>query len=142
VTNELPKRNRLQRASTKKLRDARAIEMAINGITQQEIANELNVNRTTVNRILSSAEVKQILKDADSRIHSLVAKALDTVDDALNGRATDMTNGLKASIALLKSTGALKDKIDIAHTFPKPTIITKRDGTEVVLGVKAEDENE
>jgi len=140
--NNKPKRNRIQRSTTRRLRDARAIAMAVEGKTQKEIAGVIGVDRTTVGRILSSSEVKQLLKLAESRVNGLIESALDTVEKAMTSSAADMTNGLKASLAVLKSVGVIRDKIDLEHSFPKPTIINKLNGDQVILGASRPDESD
>ena len=126
--NTKPKRNRAQRSAAKRLRDSRVVEMASSGVPIKEIAGEMNIDRTTVTRILSS------------RVHSLVDKALKTVEDAMDNSRLDMPSGTKVAIALLKSVGVLKDKVDLSHSFPKPTIIEKRNGDQVILGAAYDDD--
>lgn len=138
--DEQSKRCKTVRSGAKRLRNARVVELATEGKHVGEIAHELKIGRNTVTRILSSDEVKKILKEADTRVHGLVTKALDTVEQAIQGGEADMTNSLKAALALLKSAGVMKDNVNVAHTFPKPTIIKKRDGSEVILGTKLEGE--
>ncbi len=138
--NTKPKRNRAQRSAAKRLRDSRVVEMASSGVPIKEIAGEMNIDRTTVTRILSSNEIKAIVNTANSRVHSLVDKALKTVEDAMDNSRLDMPSGTKVAIALLKSVGVLKDKVDLSHSFPKPTIIEKRNGDQVILGAAYDDD--
>ncbi len=84
--NTKPKRYRAQRSAAKRLRDSRVVEMASSGVPIKEIAGEMNIDRTTVTRILSSNEIKAIVNTANSRVHSLVDKALKTVEDAMDAR--------------------------------------------------------
>ena len=137
-----PKYNRIQRSTTRRLRDARAIALAVEGKTQKEIAGMIGIDRTTVGRILSSSEVKQLLKMAESRVNGLIETALNTVEKAMTTSAEDMTNGLKASLAVLKSVGVIRDKIDLEHSFPKPTIIRRPNGEEVILGAARPEDDE
>lgn len=140
--NKPKKIRKYTRSAAKRLRDAKMVEMALTGAPIKEIAAELNVNRDTVGDVLKDAtETKKILKQAEMRIHSLVGKAIDTVEAALDGRASDMTNGFKSALAVLKSVGVMKDKIDLTHSFPKPTIIRRRNGEEVILGSRNDEDD-
>jgi len=144
-TTKEPKPKKIRkytRSPAKKLRDAAIVEMAVAGSPIKEIAGKLNIDRDTVSDVLnSSAQTKAILKNAESRIYNLVGKAMDTVEAALDGRTVDMTNGFKSALAILKSCGVIKDKIDLSHSFPKPTIIHKLNGDQVILGSKQDDED-
>jgi hypothetical protein len=141
--NTKPKRNRKQQSITKMIRNNKIVDLALEGTrTQKEIAAEVKVDRTTVGRVLSSEEVKKILKAADSRVNEMIHTALDTVKTAMTTSHADMTNGLKASLAVLKSVGVLKDKVDLTHSFPKPTIIEKLNGDRVILGSRPVDQDE
>lgn len=139
--NTKPKRYRKQQSATKLLRNRKVVAIALEGNkTQKEIAAAVDVDRRTIRRILTSPDIKKILKDAENEIHLLVDKAVKTVEQAMDGAPLDMTNGLKASITLLKSVGVLKDKVDLSHSFPKPTIIEKRNGDQVILGAAYDDD--
>jgi hypothetical protein len=141
--NNKPKRNRKQQSITKMIRNKKIVDLALEGTrTQKEIAAEVKVDRTTVGRVLSSQEVKEILKKAQSRVNEMIDTALDTVNTAMTTSHADMTNGLKASLAVLKSVGVIKDKVDLTHSFPKPTIIEKLNGDRVILGSRPVDEDE
>jgi hypothetical protein len=137
-----PKRNRKQQGATKQLRNAKIIAMALEGTGPNEIAKEVKMDRTSIYRILSSAEVKQLIAEVNSRAQSLLHKAMDTVEAAMDGSATDMTNGSKVAMAVLKTFGILKDRVDLTHTFPKPTIIRRRNGEEVILGTAPIDQDD
>jgi len=126
--------------ATKAIRDYTIIEKAIAGKTQKEIANEMNVNRHTVRRSLTGAESKRILQEARERVVNLVSKALITVEKAMDGADTDMTNGLKAALPVLETHQIITKNQNITHSFPKPTVIKRRDGSEVVLGSVTEEE--
>jgi len=126
--------------ATKAIRDSTIIEKAIAGKTQKEIANEMNVNRHTVRRSLTGAESKRILQEARERVVNLVSKALITVEKAMDGADTDMTNGLKAALPVLETHQIITKNQNITHSFPKPTVIKRRDGSEVVLGSVTEEE--
>lgn len=136
------KDRKIQRSAAKRLRDANVLSMAADGKQIKEIAGEMNIDRGTVTKILNSTESKEIIRQAESRIKSLVGKALDTVEAALDGRANDMNNGFKSALAVLKSVGVMKDKIDLSHSFPKPTIIKRLNGEEVILGSRPNDDED
>lgn len=136
------KSSKIERSAAKQLRDLTAAHLATQGKNTNEIAQEIGVDRNTVRRILNGNEVKNLLKTAQSRVFSLVDKALGTVEAAMDGNDVDMTNGLKASLSVLESVGVIKKNANISHTFPKPTIIRRIDGSEVVLGSKTDDDDQ
>jgi predicted transcriptional regulator len=129
---------------SKALRNASMRAMAAEGMKTTEIADHFGVARQTVSKILNSEETKKVIKEAESRVTGMIGKSLDVVelalDDAIAGKLESMGNGLKASLSDLKSSGNIKEKIELTHAFPKPTIIEKRDGTQVVMGVEEEEE--
>jgi hypothetical protein len=128
----------------KELKDANIRAQAMAGKPIGEIAQDMGMTRQAIRRTLNSEETKVILDDAKSRLTELVEQAVETVAHAVAERV-DLTNALKASISVLKNSGLLKDSVDLNHTFPKPTVIHKRDGSTVILGTTAdlkEDEKE
>lgn len=126
--------------SSKGIRDAAVVDLAIQGKNVNEISHEMGIHRTTVGRILSSKETKEIIESLKARITNLGSKAVDTLDAALDARSIDMTNGAKVAISILKSLKVISEKLDIEHSFPKPTIITRPNGEVVTLGTKNPDE--
>jgi hypothetical protein len=69
----------------------------------------------------------------------LIKKAMRVVDEEMD-IAPGEPNRLKAALSVLKSVGVIKEKIDMTHSFPKPTVILRSDGTQVILGVSEENE--
>lgn len=128
-----------QNKTSKRLKAAKAAAMAMDGSTQGEIAKELGMSRHGTHLLLNSAEVKALLKRAEDRVLRMIDKACDTAEAAMDGAMLDMTNGLKSALAILKSTGVVKDKVDLSHSFPKATVIKRPDGSQVVLGTEKED---
>lgn len=115
---------------------AKAIDMRAQGVTTQAIADELGVARQTVSAWLNSRDVKEIINEGRARLKALIAPSIDVYAMSLKNAPADMTNAQKAARDVLKNFGLLKDQVDIAHTFPRPTVIKRVDGTEVVFGTK------
>lgn len=130
--------------ANRKLKAVRAASLAMNGATNSEIAEELGMCRNAVSRLLNSKETEEIIKAAESRVTRMVDKACGVVDKAMDDvqSTLDMTNGLKAALAVLTSLGVLKKKVDVSHSFPKPTVIKRMDGSEVVLGTTADQKDD
>lgn len=116
-----------------KRRLAQAVKGVIEGKTQSEIAEEMGLCRQTVNRLLSTDEVETILRKAESKAVSLIEKSLAKVEEVIE--AGDPTNALKASLAVLRSKGILKEQVDLNHNLPTPFVI-QYEGTKVVMGAK------
>jgi lambda repressor-like predicted transcriptional regulator len=136
-----PKTVKKRQVAIKHHRDIAIIAEAAKGKSMKEISDQMGLHRTTVARALSSEESRKIINEAKERVVSLVTKALSTVEDAMDARGEDMTNGLKAALAIAESTNVLTKNQNINHAFPKPTVIKRRDGSEVVLGAAFEDED-
>jgi hypothetical protein len=84
--------------------------------------------------------MKAIVKRGESQIHAMVDKALKVIERALD--SVDEKLAAEIAVRITKSVGALKDKVDVSHSYPKPTVIVKPDGTRVVMGVSDEEEEE
>jgi len=94
-----------------------AIPMVANGMTGKAIAKELKVTEETVSRWKQVPEfqagVNAILKDtmesARDRLRCLVGKALDTLEDAIDGDDLSIKDKVNASFKILSlcDTGAL-----------------------------------
>lgn len=140
-TTKPKKLRKLRRNVAKELRDLAMAEMRMNGVPNKEIANKFKVNKDTVaDGIHNVVQKRELIKKAESRVYSLIDKALDTIENALTSRNVDMTNGLKAALAIAKTFGVITDKINLSHSFPKPTIIEKRNGDQVILGAAYDDD--
>ena len=118
------------------LRNQKIIAEAASGKSAQEIAKEYNVSRSSIHRVLSSDEAKQLVKEGNSELTSLIADAIEVTKKILRGH--DMGLAFQAAVRVLKSVGIMRDKVDIAHSYPKPTVIKRSDGTEVILGLSTE----
>lgn len=132
----------VHRAKVRKLRDMKVISEAMSGKSAREIARSMEINRATVAKILSSDESKRIIKEGESQIKGLIPNAIAVIVKALQDYEMDgdKTNALKSALAILKSTGLIRETVNMEHSFPKPTIIEKLDGSQVVLTTKSEDE--
>lgn len=116
----------------------RAIDLRRQGMKVQEIADKIGVHRVTVSRWLNSRDVKEIIDEAKARLKALIEPAVEVYAMSLKNAPQDMTNGQRAARDILKNFGLIKDQVDLNHTFPKPTVIKRMDGTEVILGVEGE----
>lgn len=120
--------------TTNHLARLKAIEMRTQGRQINEIAQELGYARGTISEWLNSRELKAKIQAANERLANMLDKAVDVQNLLLANAAQDPTNAEKASRGILKTFGVLKETVDITHQFPKPTVIKRFDGTEVVLG--------
>lgn len=125
-----------QKSGMRKLRDARIREMAATGKSITDIASEVGLDRNRVGKILSGEETKELIKSLENKIKLLGEEAIETLMDAMRMRKDPnmMGHAVKSAEKILKSIGALKERVELSHTFPKPTIIEKMDGGQVILG--------
>lgn len=120
----------------------RCYELKAQGYRNHEIAEMLGLSRATISRAINSPTGKGMLKNAQKRIEQLVDDSIEVIEQAIHGAGSDMTNGFKAAVAVLKTMGLLKESVDLNHNFPKPTVIRRKDGSEVVLGAGQVNEDE
>lgn len=118
------------------IRRAKALELRRKGLTTQAIADQLGITRQTVSEYLNSRNIKEMIEAENRRFAQHVAGSVDVYGYILSLAKTDPTNALKAAKDVLKTVGIVKETVDIAHSFPKPTIIKRLDGTTVVLGTE------
>ncbi len=121
----------------KQARDLAIRAEAAAGLSHEELGDKYGLSRQHLTKILTSDETKELLKGAESRVKLMVERALDALEDSL-GVAADGTNRLKAALSVLKNFGLIRDSVDINHRFPKPLVIRRSDGSEVVLGTEAD----
>ena len=122
------------------IQNAKIIELSTRGLKADEICKELGVSPSTVTRALNSDQAKEVLAQAKLKLQDMITDALNVYRSSLGKSDTDMTNSLKAAKDILKNFGILKDQVDLVHSFPKPTIIKRIDGVEVVLGVEEKED--
>jgi predicted transcriptional regulator len=125
-------------SNAKALKDAKIVADAMSGKTVKDISKEMGMNRTQVSKILNSEETKTKVKEIQGRLANLIDECLLTIEEAVQHRALDMQLAVGVARDVLKNFGALQSKVEVAHKFPTPVIITKRDGTEVILGTTAD----
>lgn len=128
------------RSPAKKIRDQQIVLGAMEGKNATELANEFDLCRQQVTLILSRSEIQAIVKQGESDLAGLVSDAVNILRQAVKGTPVDLGNSLKAALAILKTHGVVKEKSEIEVKMPKPTVIQRRDGSQVVLGVESEDE--
>ena len=136
------KRNKGDSAA-KALRNAAIQAKSLEGQTGKEIAAEMNLSYQHVSKILNASEIKAKVKEAESRIAGMIDDALTTLHEAIKLGSIDPTNSLKAALAVLKNYGAIKDNVNVNLSLPKPLVIERRNGTQIILGTEADkDENQ
>lgn len=129
-------------SAAKALRNAVIQAKAIEGANNQEIARDVGLTTKQVSKILNSSEMKAKVKEAEGRIAGLISKSIDVIEYAIDNKEIDLGSGLKAATAVLKNFGALKDNVNVSLNLPKPLVIERRNGTQVILGTEADkDEN-
>lgn len=140
--SETPKSGHKQSSSNpaKALRDARIRELAAEGHTMVDIAKTLGLERKTIAAVLNNDDTKEIVRRAETRLSTLVDLALDAVQDALGDQ--DIHARLKSAFPVLKSVGVIKDRVDLSHSFPEPVVIRRASGERVILGTKADVEED
>lgn len=112
----------------------RVLELRSKGMLTKEIAAQLGIHRSTVSRHLNSDDAKEMITQARNRFRSLIDWALDVYEVCLHGDTADRSNARQAAKDILESHGIVKKDVNLNHNFPKPTVIKRFDGTEIVLG--------
>ena len=128
---------RRQKNAAKKVRDLAIRSEAAAGVSHTELEGKYGLGRHQISKILNSDETKELLKSSEDRVKRMIERALDALEDSL-GAAMDGGNRLKAALSVLKNFGLIRDSVDINHRFPKPLVIKRADGSEVVLGTEAD----
>jgi DNA-binding MarR family transcriptional regulator len=121
-------------------RNSKIVDMAMNGMTNKEIAAELGLHRQTVGNVLSSQESKDMIDRARSDLHRSLTVAIQTFMDAMENRHADMKTAAVVAAHILKGLGVLAERQEVSVL--KPFVIKKLNGDEVILGHKAESEDE
>ena len=85
---------------------------AAEGESQRQIAREVPCNRRTVARILSAPEVKAMLNQTDSELHSLLPLAVETYEKHLKEHNPQIATNLLVGLQVFKP----KNQHHVAHT--------------------------
>ena len=131
--NRKPPKRAKGDSNAKKLKNATILASAIAGKSTTEIAAAMEMSRAQVKRILNSDETRAIVEAAESRITELIEKAICAYEEILDN-PIDATNRRNVARDILKNAGLIRETVDLNHSFPKPLIIERSDGSEVVLG--------
>jgi hypothetical protein len=134
------KKGKKVQGSKKRLRNQKIIADHIAGKSNKELQNQYGLSPVQISRILNSKEKAEIAMRLESEVYNLGADALEVVKYAIANRQADVSSALNAAIKVLKTLGAIREKTEVAHSFPKPTVIRRKDGTEIVLGTQGDDE--
>jgi len=124
----------------KKIKAAKVFAKMSEGLTNQEIADELGIGRNTVSRILNGDETKKILDQADSDMTAMVQKIMHRAQDIID-RGQD-ADAIKLMLPFLKTKGIVKDAVEHHHKFPAPMKVTYPGEPTVVLGTERDFEDE
>lgn len=120
-----------RKSPVKKLRNAKMLADAAAGMTVTDIAKKYDMSRSKASAVLNSDQVKAKVKEIDNKLAQGLDDAIDTV---LRAVRVDYN----AAYDLLKNFGSMKTSVDLNHQFPKPVVIKRRNGEEVVLGTTAD----
>jgi hypothetical protein len=95
---------------------ARVIARYVNGESNRQIATEEKIDRGTVSKILSQQEALQMIARQRCRLQSMADKALDVVEQALNG--DDPRLALPVAMKIVENVlpkGGIEETISIAN---------------------------
>lgn len=125
------------------MRNENILIAAASGKTQTEIAREFNLERRTVGKVLNSDEAREIAerekKNTRLEMYRRKEAAYAALDRAL--ASEDERVSLDAAKTVLKSIGEASEKLELEHSAkPKPRVITKLNGDQVISGLPEEDE--
>lgn len=140
ISKKLSKRNKPEqkRRETTRTRDAQIIAEHVSGKRVGQIAKERGLSRTTVSKALNSDTAKEIMDTTRAKLMERVDKCMEVIDECLDARGEGLGHAKDVALRILKSLGALPDKIDMNHQFPTPLIIRRRKGGEIILGTEAD----
>lgn len=123
------------------LRNSKVFDLAASGMPQDEIAKEVGLSRSSVNRILNSDEAKELVDKTRNGLANHLAEAVETLVHAMSSRHTedskDIANAVKAATTILKGLGVLTDEIKVNDS--KPFIVQFLDGSEMQMGFGKKD---
>lgn len=137
-----PKKRQKGDSNSRKLKAQGIVQQSMTGRKTSEIAESYGMSRQAVSKILNSDEVKALVKLGEMRLQGLMTKAIDVLEWTMDHKDDFGVTGAASQNAksILKSLGVLKEKVDVSHTFPKPTVVEYSDGTTLVLGTDAEEQ--
>lgn len=130
-------KKRHRKNPAKQARDLSIRSDAAQGMTHAELHERYGLSRQQFTRILTSDETKALVKEQEDRVKRLLSRAVDMVEKALDAPIADPV-GMKAALSVLETYGLIKKNVDLTHRFPKPLVIKRRDGSEVVAGTEAD----
>jgi hypothetical protein len=89
------------------------ISQRLQGDSKRKIARDLDIDRKTVDRILSESQIEEAVAQGRSRLVELVPKALQVIEAALEqGLQADGVprNALEAAINVVKGSGTYEER--------------------------------
>ena len=95
---------------------------AAEGKSQRQIAREVSCNRRTVARILSAPEVKAMLNQTDSELHSLLPLAVETYERLLKEHNPQIATNLLVGLQVFKP----KSQHHVTHSTPLEDELARR----------------
>ena len=116
----MPKSDKTRQKNKKPtgLRDNFIRTMAMAGHTNSEIGAEVGLDRREVSRILNNEETLELVNLGKARLYRLMEKSIDTLEWTMDYKEKDGIAGaaVRSAMAVLKSVGVLRDKIDIEYS--------------------------
>lgn len=134
---------RNRKSTKKKLRDTAVRQMALEGHTNREIGDAVGLTESHVSRILNDDETKDLIRQSENALKLMITEALKTHQDAMTGRHEfqQMGHALRAASEVFNRVlGKVSEKVEL--NVIKPTVIERRDGSEVVMGISTKEEGE
>jgi len=114
TTRKAPKGNEPKCTSRKAPQVQQAvIAKRLQGDSKRQIARDLDVNRRTVDRILSESQIEEAVAQGRSRLVEMVPKALQLIEIAIEqGLASDEVprNALEAALNVVKGSGTYEER--------------------------------
>ena len=95
---------------------------AAEGKSQRQIAREVPCNRRTVARILSAPEVKAMLNQTDSELHSLLPLAVKVYEKQLKDNNPQVATNLFVGLQVFKP----KSQHHVTHSTPLEDELARR----------------
>jgi DNA-binding IclR family transcriptional regulator len=126
-----------RKSPIKKLRNAKMLADVSDGLTVTEAAAKYGLSRSRASTILNGEETKELIKQSQNDIKTLITPSIERLEACIRDMMNP-SNALKAALAVLKSHGLIRETVDLNHSFPKPVVIEKRDGSSIVLGTTAD----
>lgn len=138
----MSKKKKTKEHSGQDLRNLAIMSAAASGKTQSEVADEFDISREQVNRILNSDEAKRLTDQARGHLQSIASEAVETLYEAMLERKKNMGVAVHAAISILKGLSVLSEKVKVESELKPFVLRFPSSGEEIHLGHKPEKEGE